>query len=125
MARSRDASSCRASDCRSATSIAVAAAQHASSTLDRISAQRLSEASSSKVGKARVVPRVRNACAGNNVIGVTATLGRALGDLVRAHSRKTRLQLFAVPVAQCLAIGCGQHLRRSLTGERCFVISFT
>ena len=36
-------------------------------------------------GKVRGVPRVRNACAGNNVIGVTATKGRAVGDLVRAH----------------------------------------
>ena len=39
----------------------------------------------------RIVPRVRNARAGDNVVGITAPDSRALGDRGRVHSRKARL----------------------------------
>jgi hypothetical protein len=74
--------------------------------------------------KVRVVPRVGNACAGNNVIGVTATNGRALGGLVRAL-RKARLQLFAVPWRCALRSDAANIFVRSVTGQRCFMMSFT
>ena len=71
-------------------------------------------------GQARKVPRVRNAGAGSDVVGITAPHSRAHSDLCRVHSRKARLQVLGIPMAQRLAVECRLPMRHS----RCLVVLY-
>ena len=74
-------------------------------------------------GQAWNVPRVRNASTGDDVVGITAPHGGTQSDFCRVHSRKARLQVLGIPLAQRVKVGRRHLIYRSPAGTRCLFVS--